>query len=402
MRPNVLSFLVKPTSYACNIECDYCFYKRVESMYGGDKPFMKIATAEAFIQKALSMGIGLNTFCWQGGEPTLLGIEFYKQVVEFQKKYCLEGQIIENSIQTNGILINEKWCRFLKENNFLVGISLDGPAEIHNTYRKFSNGRGTFDKVMKAIRLMEKRGVDFNILTLLTDVNIKSPEILYRFFRKNKFNFLQFINCFEYDKNSTGLSNYSVRGDAVGEFYVKLFDLWIKDGFPHVSIRLFEDMLIYLIDGVHVSCCWMDQCGAYTVVEYNGDCYPCDFFVYPQWKLGNILENKLETILENPLRKQFSNMKSQIAEECKACELAGFCNGDCTKFRDDGRKSFSGISEYCSSWKAINEKIQPHVPRIRQKAMEVRNAPQQKQDDKIGRNQPCPCGSGKKYKYCCG
>jgi uncharacterized protein len=348
------------------------------------------------------LGAGVNTFCWQGGEPTLLGIEFYKQVVAFQKKYRLEGQIIENSIQTNGILIDKKWCQFLKENNFLVGISLDGPAEIHNTYRKFSNGRGTFDKVMRAIRLMEKVGVEFNILTLLTDANIEHPEKLYQFFRKNRFNFLQFINCFEHQKGSIGLSDYSVHGDRVGEFYLKLFDRWIIDGFPNVSIRLFEDMLIYLIDGVHVSCCWMDQCNAYIVVEYNGDCYPCDFFVYPQWKLGNILQNDLEKILNHPLRGKFANIKSQMPEQCKACDLVGFCNGDCTKFRDDGRKLFSSVSEYCNSWKMLYEKMQPHVPRIRKKAMEVRNAMRQKQKNKVGRNQPCPCGSGKKYKYCCG
>ncbi len=402
MQPSVLSFLIKPASYICNLDCRYCFYKRVESMYCNDTPFMQIATAEVFIQKALSLGARLNSFCWQGGEPTLLGVDFYKQVVDIQRQHRLEGQIIENSIQTNGIRITEQWCRFLKENDFLVGISLDGPAEIHDRYRKFQGGLGSFDRVMKSIRLMKKHGVTFNILTLLTDANIKRPEFLYRFFRENRFNFLQFINCFEHDSISTDVTRFSVRGKDVGEFYEQLFDLWMDDGFPYVSIRLFEDILIYLIDGAHASCCWMDHCNSYIVVEHNGDCYPCDFFVYPQWKLGNIVENNLAVILDNPLRKQFSDMKGQIPEKCRGCELRGFCNGDCIKFRDNGTKRYDSVSEYCSSWKMIYEKIKPHLPRIRQKAMEVRSAIQQKQPKKVGRNEPCTCGSGKKYKYCCG
>jgi len=371
-------------------------------MYGNAKTFMQTATVEAFIQKALSINAKLNTFCWQGGEPTLLGVDFYKHVVDIQQRHRKKGQVVENSIQTNGVLISEKWCRFLKENNFLVGISLDGPADMHNHYRKFSGGAGTWEKVMKAIDLMKKHGVPFNILTLLTDVNITHPDTLYRFFRKNRFDFLQFVNCFEYDVISKAPARFSVRAKEVGEFYSRLFDLWIKDGFPQVSIRLFEDIFIYLIDAAHASCCWMNRCDAYIVVEHNGDCYPCDFFVYPQWKLGNIVESDLMAILNNPLRGEFSKIKQQIPNECNECEWVDFCNGDCTKFRDNGRKTFSGVSEYCRSWKMIHEKIKPYVPQIKEKALAIRNAVQQDTREKVGRNQPCVCGSGRKYKHCCG
>jgi len=217
---------------------------------------------------------------------------------------------------------------------------------------------------------MGEHEVPFNILTLLTNANIDDPGRLYSFFREKQFPFLQFVNCCEWDAGA--LTDFSVRGEDVGRFYCALFDLWLKDGFPNVSIRLFEDILIYFIDGVHVSCCWMEECTSYLVVEHNGDCYPCDFFVHPAWKLGNITSEEFPTISNSPLRKRFSYRKTKLPKRCRKCELLSFCNGDCSKFRGGDFRESSGVSEYCTSLKMLVRHMQPHLPYIREAVMKIR------------------------------
>ncbi|MFC1890721.1 SPASM domain-containing protein [Thermodesulfobacteriota bacterium] len=213
----------------------------------------------------------------------------------------------------------------------------------------------------------------FNIVTLLTDANVGRAEEIYRFFRSRGFPFLQFINCLERVRETDRLEDFSVGTAEVGDFYRALFDLWIADGFPNVSVRLFEDILIYLIDGVHVSCCWMDACDSYLVVEHNGDCYPCDFFVDPNWKVGNLVGDDVVAIMENPLRRRFSAMKSNLPESCRGCELSGFCNGDCTKFRRGLSGGTPGPSEYCEAWRSLLQHMAPHIPRIREAVARIRS-----------------------------
>lgn len=405
MNQNQITLLLKPASYTCNLNCHYCFYKRVEDLYSGKKPYMNIETVHQMMKKVLSVGASYNILSWQGGEPTLLGLDFYKEVMKWIQKYKKPGQIVENTLQTNGILLDEEWCQFLKQNNFLVGISLDGPKEIHNHYRTNFAGKGSFDQVYQAIQQMNEHKVQYNILTLLTDANIHHPQEVYSFFRENQFNYLQFINCYEWDDQHNVLTNFSVKGKEVGEFYCKIFDLWIKDGFPDVSIRLFEDILIYHFDRVKVSCSWMRQCNSYFVIEHNGDCYPCDFFVYPEWKLGNIRDQDFLSIINNPLRQRFAQLKSQIPKECQSCPMVSFCCGDCTKFRQAQAGLFNQVSEYCTSLKMLVNHIKPHLPYIQEEVIKIRNShsktasPEKK---KINRNDPCSCGSGKKYKHCCG
>jgi uncharacterized protein len=396
-----MNLLIKPSSYHCNIDCTYCFYKRVKSVYPEGKAMMSLETAEEMIEKTLSLGNLSNSFCWQGGEPTLLGLDFYREVVAIQSRHLRTGQQVENSLQTNGILLDEAWCAFLRENRFLVGVSLDGPEEIHDHYRRSSSGRGTFHRVMESIDRMRKHSVDFNILTLLTDVNIRKPEELYRFYRENDFNYLQFIPCIEYDDSGNHLP-FSIHGPDLGAFYCTIFDLWMEDGFPYVSIRLFEDILLYLLDGIHASCGWLEECGSYLLVEHNGDCYPCDFFVYPEWKLGNLREQPLQDIMSNPLRNKFGRMKTLIPDECKKCQWLDFCHGDCTRFRQSSDGQFKNLSEFCISWKMLLEHLEPSRESITERAIKIREALFQNALENVGRNDPCPCGSGKKFKKCCG
>ncbi len=368
-----LSLLVKPASCLCNLSCTYCFYRRVEELYPKKPVKMSRPAAETVIRKALLADAPFNSFCWQGGEPLLMGLDFFKDAVAFQKKHARPGQIIENSLQTNGLLLDDKWCEFLRNENFLVGISLDGPAPIHDYYRKDNTQRGTFKDVMQSIGLMKKHGVQFNILCLLTDLNIKSPVSLYNFFRSEGFKFLQFINCFENDCSSGALKAFSVRGEETGEFYVRLFDEWFGKDFFDVSIRFFEDILLHLVDGVKASCCYNEACSSYLVVEHNGDCYPCDFFVFREWRIGNLIKSDIRAIMDNPLRLRFASLKMDLPEACRKCRIADFCRGDCTRFRYLSETGYKNISEYCTAIKRVYHHIEKHLPEIRQRVAAFRS-----------------------------
>jgi len=398
-----VSLLIKPVSYQCNIDCAHCFYKRVEDVYPGQKPRMSPDTASALIRKTLQLGCEQNTFCWQGGEPTLMGLDFFKEVIRLQGRFGVSGQVIGNSLQTNGILLDEEWADFLAENKFLVGLSLEGPAEFHDRYRKLASGKGSFESVMRAVELLRGRGVEFNILTLLTDANVSQPERIYRFLRDNGFSHLQFVPCFEKDPDTGEALPFSISGEELGAFHCRLFDLWMDDGFPDVSIRIFDDILAYFIDRVHLSCCWHEKCSSYIVVEHNGDAYPCDFFVYPEWKLGNILEDSYERIVDNPLRQKFADMKANMAEECGDCRWLSFCHGDCTKFRVDDSGGYENPGAYCPARKMLLEHMEPHLESIKKQVLEIRRRYHVRtQSPNVGRNEPCPCGSGLKFKKCCG
>lgn len=367
-----ISLLVKPASGLCNLTCAYCFYRRVKDLYQETPAKMSRSVAEIVIRKTLLADALFSSFCWQGGEPLLMGLDFFRDAVAFQKKYARPSQAIENSIQTNGLLLDDQWCEFLRKENFLVGISLDGPAPIHDFYRKNRAQQGTFTEVMRSIGLMKKHGVHFNILCLLTDRNIGLPVELYGFFRSHDFKFLQFINCFENDCTSGALKAFSVCGEETGEFYIRLFDEWFGKDFFDVSIRFFEDILLYLVDGVKASCCYNDSCSSYLVVEHNGDCYPCDFFVFGEWKIGNLIKSDIRTIINSPLRSKFAYLKTDLPEACRGCRIVPFCKGDCTRFRYLPETGYKNISEYCTAIKKVYHHIEPHLPKIRQRVAAFR------------------------------
>ena len=371
--PESISLLLKPASGLCNLACDYCFYRRTKALYPGNETKMTRKILETVIRKTLSVDALFNSFCWQGGEPLLMGIDFFRDVVAFQKKHARPGQIIENSLQTNGLLLDAAWCEFLSKENFLVGVSLDGPPEIHNVYRKDYAGRGSFDGVMRGIGLMQQHEVSFNILCMLTDQNIRSPLELYDFFLSKGFSFLQFIHCFETNPQTGELMPFAVRAEETGEFYIRLFDAWFEKNFYDVSIRFFEDLLLYLVDGVKDSCCYQHACSSYLVVEHNADCYPCDFFVSGEWKIGNLLESRLLTLMNSARRTAFARLKSDRPKECKDCSIASFCMGDCTRFRFRGDSGDQRVSEYCAANQMVYRHIEPHLPEIKKRVAAFRS-----------------------------
>lgn len=394
---NKLSFLIKPVSYQCNMVCDYCFYKRVGEIYPAHMRTMEFDITRCLTESAINTGAHHVSFCWQGGEPTLAGLDFFKEIIALQNRCKKSYQVVENSIQTNGILFNDEWCRFIKQNNILIGISLDGNKEIHDAYRKDFTGRGSFEKVMRAIALMNEHGVQYNILTMLTDANVSSARELYAFYRDHNFTHIQFIPCFERDHHGN-LLPYSVSGFEVGKFYCEFFSEWYRDGFPHVSIRLFQDLLIDSFEQLKTSCCWLEVCNSYIVVEHNGDCYPCDFFVYPEWHLGNIMNLSLDDILHSDVRHRFSLRKKKNHEKCSGCDIMDFCRGDCIRFRykDDEKSAF------CEAWKMLCAHYKKHEKELVRRIAQLQEALQSGEFYKMGRNDPCPCGASKKFKKCCG
>jgi uncharacterized protein len=289
-------------------------------------------------------------FSWQGGEPTLMGRDFFQEVVKLQRAYWRPGTSIANSIQTNGVLIDDTFAGFLSKYDFLVGISLDGPGYIHDFYRTCRQGGGSFNGVMKGIDCLKRNGVEFNILVLVTRVNVKKAKEIYRFLCENGFFYHQYIECVEFDKNGSPLP-YSITGEEWGNFLCELFDQWIESGINGVSIRLFDAVLARLVENRCHICRMGCRCDQYFVVEHNGDVYPCDFFVEKDLKLGNIARDSWHHVLASPIYAGFATQKSKWNRQCEHCEFQFICRGDCLKNRFYMKRDPAQLSWLCSGWK---------------------------------------------------
>jgi len=311
---------------------------------------MSIETLENLILQYLSFCHPYTSFAWQGGEPLLMGLDFFEQAMNLMKKHAKPGHMLGNSIQTNGISIDKNWAEFFHQYNFLVGISLDGPEDIHNRFRTNS-----FKKVMKAIDLFKQYHVEYNILTVVSKSNVNCVQEVYKFFRKNKFEYLQFIPCIEETEEKQKTAAYTISAEKYGRFICQLFDEWLKDGCPEVHVRLFDNILEYYLGQELTNCQFKEYCGSYVVVEYNGDIYLCDFFVYPEWKIGNITEKSLSEIVSDEKFQEFSKKKSFLSQECKNCKWKSICHGGCSRTRFFCKKSFTDLDFFCSSYKMFFE-----------------------------------------------
>ena len=329
-----VEILVKPVSADCNLDCTYCFYLSKSLLYPEEKIHrMKEDVLEKFIASFIKFSRGRPcSFCWQGGEPTLRGIDFYEKAVSFMQKYGFPGQIMSNAFQTNNLLLNEEWAKFFKEYNFLVGVSVDGPDYLHNIYRKDKTGKGSFNGVFNNIQYLKKCEVEFNILIVINNENVRKPSRIYEFFVSQGLFYLQFVPCVGKDPNES-IACYSVKPEDFGNFLCSTFELWVKD-FPKVYIRLFNDILMSYLDGGEPPVCvFRKKCGKYIVMEYNGDVYPCDFFVEPEWKLGNVMQSSLREMLNSPKEKDFIFRKEDLSPDCLKCRWQSLCYGDCPKYR---------------------------------------------------------------------
>ena len=299
----------------------------------------------------LKLQLPVSGFTWQGGEPTLMGLDFYKKAVQLQQKYTDPGHIVTNALQSNAVLLDEQWCKFLSRNKFLVGISLDGPREYHDYYRVDNAGNVSFDKVMTAIENCRRHKVEFNILILLNNKNVEAVDELFDFFRDNKIKYLQFIPCIERDTATGQIAEFSITAEQYGNFLCRIFDRWIEHSPEKISIRTFDSVLSYCLTGRHSVCTFSPMCNDYVVVEHNGDVFSCDFFVEQQWRLGNIFETPIDKLAAGKRKQQFAQNKSNISNKCLVCRYLSACRGGCLKDRLVCDSSYNEPSYFCQSYK---------------------------------------------------
>lgn len=348
------SVLVKPSGPDCNLNCEYCFYLEKSELFTETRKHrMSEKTLEVLIRQVMQQSGGHVSFGWQGGEPTLMGLDFYKKAVTFQQRYG-SGRIVGNGLQTNGLLLDQEWAEFLKDNNFLVGISLDGPQHIHDSYRKHSNGKPSWDQVVKKAKMLLEAGVQVNVLTVVNDYSVQFPEEIYKFHKSLGFEYMQFIPIVETDPDDRRrAAQYSVDPESYGTFLTRLFDLWqadFRNGRATTSIRHFDSVFLSYVGMESPECTLLKECGNYVVVEHNGDVYSCDFFVEDSWKLGNLDNDDLLLLLNSERQTEFGKLKSDLPTECVECEWKRLCYGGCTKDRlRDPRDN--GISHFCESYK---------------------------------------------------
>lgn len=348
MRRN-LSLMIKPSSSKCNLECKYCFYNSISSSRNiYDYGFLKESTLKEIIQKSSAYCNGGNCVVgFQGGEPLLIGLSFYKRLIEYIKCFN-NGTKFSFSLQTNGTLITEEWAKLFKENNFLIGISLDGNKDIHNLNRVNRKHEETFNGVMKGIRLLKKYNVDFNILTVVTSAMCKKVESTYNFFKKNDFKYLQFIPCLEPLENiNVPLRKFSLTKEDYKIFLIKLFDLWYKDAISnnYISIRLFDNILGLFFNQNYEACDMKGVCSCQHIIESDGSVYPCDFYTYEKYKIGNILTNSFDDIHKHPTTTIFLNESTNIATKCTTCEYYFICRNGCSRHRENQDNSLNYFCE---------------------------------------------------------
>ena len=401
MKP--FSLLIKPASADCNLRCEYCFYiDHLEPQ--NTNPRMSDQTLEIMIKTYMSTDQNKQyAFGWQGGEPTLMGMEFFKKVVEFQLKYAPPGSSISNGIQTNATMITEEVAKFFGEYKFLIGVSLDGPEYLHDYYRKTIGQKPTHAIVMRGIERLKQHRVEFNILTLINDQTVKKAKEIYHYHCDNGFFFHQYIPCVEFDTDGN-LRPFSITGKEWGIFLSDLFDEWIKEDVKKVSVRLFDSIIEYLVHGRYNICYMGESCVQYFVVEYDGSVYPCDFFVRKDLLLGNVKTDSWEDLFKSKKYQDFGGQKANWNKECELCPYLSLCHGDCQKFRYGAQKTAKRLSNLCQGWKIFYTKTLPRFKIIADnfKKENKLSEPYSFKFPKFGRNELCPCGSGKKFKSCCG
>jgi uncharacterized protein len=374
VRPFTL--LIKPAGPDCNIACRYCFYSGKTALFGKGKHRMSDEVLDKLISSYMRLKFPSSSFAWQGGEPMLMGLDFYKKVVELQQRCGTDGQVVTNALQTNGILLDEQWCKFLSEYKFLVGISLDGPKEYHDYYRRTPSGRGTFDKVMAGIESCRKNKVEFNILVLVSAGNVGAPDKIFDFFKELKIKYLQFVQCVENDPATGRITEFAITPKQYGDFLCRIFDRWIEFGPDQISIRTFDSILSYLMAGEHSICTFRPQCNDYIVIEHNGEAFCCDFFVEDRWRLGNILETSIEKLAADKKKRKFARLKTTISNKCLICRHLDICRGGCLKDRIVINGDYKAASYFCDSYKNFFDYALPRFYQIAAKLRQSAHPPE--------------------------
>ncbi len=359
---------VKPVGARCNLGCKYCYYLEKENLYPDQK---LILMSDEILEKYIIQHIEASTddiihFSWHGGEPLLAGIDFYRKVLNIQSVNRPEGKTILNGIQTNGTLLNEEWCRFLSEEGFIVGISLDGPAEIHNKHRTTINGKATWELVMRGIKQLKEQNLIPEILCVVNSENVNHPLLVYNFFKQLDIKYITFIPLVIQDASQSGVSKSTVPPDRLGNFLSVIFDEWVENDIGKIKVQIFEEALRTAFKQEHTLCIFKENCGGVPIVELNGDLYSCDHFVDRDHLLGNIGSKSLSFYLDDPRQMQFGMAKSMtLPKYCLDCEVKQMCNGECPKNRfihtPDGEY---GLNYLCRGYKYFFNHCGPFVEAV--------------------------------------
>jgi len=420
---NAFHIMTKPRGAICNLDCAYCYYLSKEKLYPNNEFRMADNLLQEYTRQYIeAQHVPEITFTWQGGEPTLMGLDFFRQAVSYQQQCRKPGTRIMNALQTNGVTLDDEWCAFFKANNFLIGISLDGPRELHDYYRVDKGGKPTFDRVMAGLRLLQKHRVEFNVLTTVHAANVAHALEVYHFLRDEVgAQYLQFIPIVERD-NETGfqegsrVTRRSVGAEAYGKFLIEIFDEWVRRDVGRIYVQMFDVALAAWVGDSPGLCVFEETCGAALAMEHNGDLYSCDHFVEPRHFLGNIVNIPLSEIVVNDQQRLFGLAKrDSLPKFCRECPVRFVCNGGCPKDRfintPDGEP---GLNYLCAGYKAFFEHIRVPMDvmanelRHQRPAANVifymarKDAELQMAYASAGRNDPCPCGSGLKFKRCHG
>ena len=379
-RPTAFTTMIKPVGSLCNLDCDYCYYLGKADLYGGRQPKMSDELLERYISQYIeAVQVPTVTFCWHGGEPLLAGIDFYEKAVALQNRYRGNKQI-ENSLQTNGLLINPDWCDFFRQNNFLIGLSLDGPKEIHDAYRHDRGGQPTFDRVMRGLEMMATSGVEYNTLSTINDRCAGQGKRVYQFMRSIS-KYMQFLPVVEHTLTTPSgraaivppgtegakAAPWSITPKAFGKFMCDVFDEWVIGDVGERFVQLFDITLAQWY-GVQPSlCAFCPTCGDGLVVEHNGDVYMCDHFVYPEYKLGNIGTEHLSDLQRKPELFRFGiEKRNSLPSDCRKCEYLFACRGECPKHRfATTRRGEKGLNALCEGYKHFFEYTAPYMQQMR-------------------------------------
>ena len=379
-RPEAFGTMVKPVGSACNLDCDYCYYLDKESMYGGHEPLMNDELLEEYIRQYIEGNrVESVMFTWHGGEPMLAGLDFYRRAVELQRKYA-GGRRIDNAFQTNGVLLDDEWCRFFRENGFLVGISIDGPQSIHDACRRDKGGRPTFDRVMRGVELLRRNGVEFNTMTTVNRFSEGRGREVYHFLKGIGSRFMQFMPVMEYvaggedgsrphivPPHSEGSrpAEWSVSAKGYGQFMCDIFDEWVTGDVGQFYVQLFDVTLAQWCRVRPALCAFCESCGDSLVVEHNGDIYSCDHFVYPEYRLGNIADTELVDAFASRRQMDFGAAKHDtLPVKCRECKWLFACRGECPKHRFGGKSADSddySLNALCEGLEQFFAHTQPYM-----------------------------------------
>lgn len=418
--PPAFHVLAKPTGAICNLDCSYCFFLSKEALYPGDRFRMRDEVLRAYIAQLLDGHATADvTIAWQGGEPTLMGVDFFRRAVQIAEELKRPGVRLEHTIQTNGTLLDDAWAAFFAEHGFLVGLSLDGPRELHDAYRVDKRGRRTFDRVMAGLDVLNRHGVDVNVLCTVNAANARHPLDVYRFFRDDcGVRYVQLIPIVERE-NDTGfqegdtVTDRSVSPGDWGRFLVTVFDEWFAHDVGDVFVVNFDAALAKWLDLPGGMCIFAETCGNAVALEHNGDVYSCDHFVEPAHLLGNVLESTLVELVAKPEQRRFGDAKRDtLPRYCRECPVRFACNGECPKNRftvtPDGEPGLNYLCEgYRTFFTHVDRPMRVMAELVRRgrdagEAVALLGAEPTSDRAEPARNDRCPCGSGRKFKQCHG